>query len=49
MVVMDREDTTNKADQLLSDTNTYKPIPKDPTSKLKNKMTEALMDTKAQG
>ena len=39
MVVMDRDDYTNKALQLSSDTNTYNPIPKDPINKLKNKLT----------
>ena len=37
MVVLDREDYKDKAQLLLADTNTYKPITKDPTNKLKNK------------
>ena len=49
MAVMDREDYTNKAHQLLSDTNMYKPIPKDPTSKPKNKLAQTLRDIKNQG
>ena len=49
MGVMDREDYINKAHQLLSDTNTYKPIPKDPTSKCKNKLVQTLRDIKTQG
>ena len=35
MVVMNVQDYSNKAHQLLTDTNTYKPIHKDPTNKLK--------------
>ena len=35
MVIMDQEDYTNKAQTLLQDTNTYKVLPKDPTSQLK--------------
>ena len=35
MVIMDQEDYTNKALILLQDTNTYKVLPKDPTSQLK--------------
>ena len=38
MVIMDQEDYTNKALTLLQDTNTYKVLPKDPTSQLKNKL-----------
>ena len=49
MVVIDREDYTNKANQLIVDTNTYRPIPKDPTNKLKNKLAQTLRDIKTQG
>ena len=38
MVIMDQQDYTNKAQTLLQDTNTYKVLPKDPTSYLKNKL-----------
>ena len=34
MVVMDKQDYTNKAHSLLADTNTYRILNKDPTSKL---------------
>ena len=37
MVVMDRQEYIQKARALLEDTNTYSPIPSDPTTKLKNK------------
>ena len=35
MVIMDKEDYTNKAQALLQDTNTYKVLKKDPNSYLK--------------
>ena len=38
MVIMDQEDYTNKALGLLQDTNTYKVLPKNPTSQLINKL-----------
>ena len=34
MVTMDQQDYTNKAQALLQNTNTYKMLPKDPTSQL---------------
>ena len=46
MVLMDRQDYTNKAHQLLEDTNTYKATPKDPTNKLINKLAQTLRDIK---
>ena len=46
---MDREDYTDKALSLLADTNTYKTISKDPTTKLKNKLSQTLRDIKNQG
>ena len=49
MVVMDRQDYFNKAHQLLADTNTEKPIHKDPTNKLKNKLPQIPRDIKSQG
>ena len=39
MVVIDREDYSEKAKLLLADTNTYKPFTKDPTKKPKKKLT----------
>ena len=49
MVIMDQEDYTNKALTLLQDTNTYKVLPKDPTSQLKNKLISLLKDIKQTG
>ena len=49
MVIMDQEDYTNKALSLLQDTNTYKVLPKDPTSQLKNKLISLLKDIKHAG
>ena len=46
MVIMDREDYTDKAQSLLADSNTYKTITKDPTNKLKNKLFQKLRDVK---
>ena len=46
---MDQEDYTNKALGLLQDTNTYKVLPKDPTSQLKNKLISLLKDIKHTG
>ena len=41
MVVMDKQDYINKANQLLNQ-NTYKVIPKDPTTTIKNKLINIL-------
>ena len=49
MVIMDQDDYTNKALTLLQDTNTYKVLPKDPTSQLKNKLISLLKDIKQTG
>ena len=49
MVIMDQEDYTNKAKSLLQDTNTYKVLPMDPTSQLKNKFISLLKDIKQTG
>ena len=49
MVVMDREDYTDKALSLLTDINTWKTITKDPTSKLRNKHSQTLRDIKNEG
>ena len=49
MVIMDKQDYINKAQALLQDTNTYKVLPKDPTSHLKNKLITLLTDIKQTG
>ena len=49
MVVMGREDYMDKAQILLADPNTYKPITKDPTNRLKVKLSQTLSDIKNQG
>ena len=49
MVIMDQEDYTNKALTVLQDTNTYKVLPKDLTSQLKNKLIYLLKDIKQTG
>ena len=49
MVVMDREDYTDKALSLLAGSNTYNIVTKDPTTKLKNKLAKTLRDIKNQG
>ena len=49
LVVMDRQDYIQKARALLEDTNTYRPIPSDPTTKLKNKLINILKKIKTEG
>ena len=49
MVIMDQKDYINKAQTLLQDTSTYKVLPKDPTSHLKNKLINLLKDIKQTG
>ena len=49
MVIMDKQDYTNKAQALLQDHNTYKVLPKDPTNQLKNKLINLLKDIKQAG
>ena len=49
MVVMDRQECIPNARALLEDTNTYRPIPSDPTSKLKNKLINILKKMKTEG
>ena len=49
MVIVDQQDYTNKAQTLLQDNNTYKVLPKDPTSQLKNKLISLLKDIKQTG
>ena len=42
LVIMERKDYIEKAQQLLQDPNTYKTIPTDPTTKLKNRLITKL-------
>ena len=49
MVIMDKQQYTDKATALLQDTNTYRTIPKDPTNKLRNKLIGILRDIKQTG
>ena len=49
MVVMDKEDYTDKALSLLANSNTYNVFTKDPTTKLKNKLVPTLRDIQNQG
>ena len=49
MVVMNRHDYIKKARALLDDTNTYKPITTDPTTKLKNRLINILKMMKGEG
>ena len=49
LVVMDRVEYTNKAQNLLEDGGTYKEIQTDPTNKLKNKLTNLFKMIKAEG
>ena len=46
IVVIDKQDYTDKALNLLSDTNTYRTISKDPTTKLRNQLINTLKDIK---
>ena len=46
MVIMDKQQYTDKVTALLNDTNTYRTIPQDPTRKLKNKLIGILKDIK---
>ena len=46
LVVMDQKEYIEKAKELLQDTNTYKTIPSDPTTKLKNKLINKLKKIK---
>ena len=47
MVIMDRQDYINKANNLLSQ-NTYKTIQRDPTNTIKNKLITILKRVKSQ-
>ena len=44
MVVMDKQDYMDKAFSLLTDTNTYRTINKDPTTKVRNQLINTLKD-----
>ena len=48
LVVMDRTEYSNKAQDLLEDGGTYKEIKTDPTNKLKNKLINLLKKIKAE-
>ena len=49
MVVMDKQEYTNKAQTVLNDTSTYKVLHKGPTPQLKNKLINLLKDIKQTG
>ena len=49
MVIMEKQDYTNKAQAPLQDTSTCKVLNKDPTSRLKNKLIQTLKDIKQSG
>ena len=49
MLVMDKQDYMDKALNLLSDTNTYRTINKDPTTKLRNQLINYLKAIKQTG
>ena len=46
LVVMDRQEYIQKTRAILEDTNTYRPIPTDPTTKLKNRLMNILKKIK---
>ena len=48
LVVMDKQEYIKKANILLEDTNTYRPIPTDPTNKNKAKLINILKNIKAE-
>ena len=48
-VVMDKQEYTDKALTLLTDTSTYNTISKDPTTRLMNKLISTYKDIKKQG
>ena len=49
IAIMNQQDYINKAQTLLQDNNTYKVLPKDPNSQLKNKLISLLKDIKQTG
>ena len=48
LVVMDRQEYMKKAKILLESTNTYRPIPRDPTNKHKNRLINILKNMKVE-
>ena len=48
-IVLDKQDYLNKAQDVLADKDTYKPITGDPTSRHKNKLILTLRTMKVQG
>ena len=46
---MDRQDYNTKAQSLLDDKDTYRPLPEDPTAKLKSQLINILKNCQAQG
>ena len=48
LVVMDRQKYIKKDRKLMEDTNTYRPIPIDPITKLKNKLINILKKMKTE-
>ena len=49
LLILDRAEYNNKAQDLLKDERTYKEISTDPTNKLKNKLISLLKKIKADG
>ena len=49
MDVMERQDYVNKAQELLGELDTCRPISKDPIPKLKNQLVQILKNCKSQG
>ena len=49
VVVLNTEDYVKKAKSLLSDTQTYKVVPKDPTAKFSKSIVELLQKCKTEG
>ena len=49
MVIMEKQDYTNKGQALLQDTKTCKVLSKDPMSRLKTKLIQTLKDIKKTG
>ena len=48
MVIMDRQDYMDKANTLLNQNTTYRSIPRDPTTTIKNKLINILKRVKSQ-
>ena len=49
MVIMDKQDYTSKVQSLLEDTNIYKILNKDHTTRLKHRLIQTLKDIKQSG